>query len=142
MKNLLFPHSFRLIGWILFIPTLLLGMLTILGIVGPPVLGPVGAAEIIMDDLIVIGIAVGALFIVCSRERVEDELTKEIRLLSLLYSVYAYVGLLVVCTILINGVDFLLFALVNMALFPVIFAVSFRIMMSRNKMLNADEEQD
>lgn len=142
MKNLLFPHSFRLIGWILFIPTLLLGMLTILGIVGPPVLGPVGAAEIIMDDLIVIGIAVGALFIVCSRERVEDELTKEIRLLSLLYSVYAYVGLLVVCTILINGVDFLLFALINMALFPVIFAVSFRIMMSRNKMLNADEEQD
>ena len=141
MKNLLFPHSFRLIGWIVFIPTLLLGAMTILDIAGVTMPGA-GLAEILGPDVTVIGIAIGALLIVCSRERVEDELTKEIRLTSLLYSVYAYVGLLVICTIFIDGVDFLLFALINMALFPVIFAASFRIMMSRHKLLNADEEQD
>ena len=105
-----------------------------------PVFGT-GISETIAIDSSIIGIALGALFIVCSKERIEDEMTKSIRLASLLNSIYAYVILLVCCTILINGANFLLFTVFNLVLFPIIFVCNFRLEMHRyNKMY--DEEQD
>lgn len=137
MKNYLFPHIFQPIGWIMFILSLITGAYIYLGM---PVFGA-GITETIVIDSAIIGIALGALFIVCSKERVEDEMTKSIRLASLLNSIYAYVILLICCTILINGVNFLMFAVFNLVLFPIIFVCNFRLEMHRyNKM--CDEEQD
>lgn len=106
-----------------------------------PVFGS-GIAETIVIDSVIIGIALGAMFIVCSKERVEDEMTKSIRLASLLNSIYAYVALLVGCTILINGVKFLVFAVFNLVLFPIIFVCNFRLEMHRYNKMCEDEEQD
>ena len=131
MKNYLFPHIFQPIGWIMFVLSLITGIAIYSSI---PVFGA-GIAETLAIDSAIIGIALGALFIVCSKERVEDEMTKSIRLASLLNSIYAYVALLVGCTILINGVKFLVFAVFNLVLFPIIFVCNFRLEMHRyNKM--------
>ncbi|MCI8999167.1 MAG: hypothetical protein HFJ95_09270 [Muribaculaceae bacterium] len=138
MKNYLFPHIFQPIGWIMFVLSLITGIAIYSSI---PVFGA-GIAETLAIDSAIIGIALGALFIVCSKERVEDEMTKSIRLASLLNSIYAYVALLVGCTILINGVKFLVFAVFNLVLFPIIFVCNFRLEMHRYNKMCEDEEQD
>lgn len=138
MKNYLFPHIFQPIGWIMFVLSLITGIAIYSSI---PVFGA-GIAETIAIDSAIIGIALGALFIVCSKERVEDEMTKSIRLASLLNSIYVYVALLVGCTILINGVKFLVFAVFNLVLFPIIFVCNFRLEMHRYNKMCEDEEQD
>ncbi len=135
MKNLLFPHIFQPIGWIMFVPSLILGALFYFG-----VLSFTGITETIVIDLVIICITLGALFIVCSKERIEDEMTESIRLTSLLNSMYAYVILLIICTILINGIGFLRFAIVNLVLFPILFVCNFRLKMHRYNMMCKDEE--
>lgn len=130
MKNLLFPHIFQPIGWLIFTPSLIMGALIFFGLVGFQ-----GIVETVINDFVIVGIAIGALFIVCSKERFEDEMTKSIRLASLLHSLYAYVILLVVCTIFINGNNFIMFAIFNLVLLPIIFVFNFRLEMHHyNKM--------
>lgn len=136
MKNFLFPHIFQPIGWIMFVLSLAIGVYSFFG---TPVFGA-GIAETIMIDTSIIGTALGALFIVCSKERVEDEMTKSIRLTSLLNSIYAYVVLLVCCTIFINGVNFMLFTIINLVIFPIIFVCNFRLEIHRYNKICEDEE--
>lgn len=136
MKNFLFPHIFQPIGWIIFVLSLAIG---IYNFFGTPVFGA-GIAETIMIDTSIIGTALGALFIVCSKERVEDEMTKSIRLTSLLNSIYAYVVLLICCTIFINGVNFMLFTIINLVIFPIIFVCNFRLEIHRYNKICEDEE--
>lgn len=138
MRNVLFPHVFQLIGWIMFSVFLVLEALIQLDVVGVEF----NVRGTVVIDATVIGIALGALFIVCSKERIEDEMTDSIRLASLLKSIYVYVGLLVVCTLFINGVYYLWFALYNLILFPIVFVCLFRIEMYRYKKICDNEEQD
>lgn len=137
MKNLLFPHIFQPIGWILFVPCLILGALIYF-----EVLTLTGIAETIVNDIAIIGIAVGALLIVCSKERIEDEMTRSIRLSSLLNSLYIYVILLVASTIALNGIAFLMFAWANLVLLPIIFVINFRLEMHRYNKMCENEEQN
>jgi len=135
MKTPLFPSRFQPIGWMLFVPAIVIGMLLFFS-----VLSFDGIVETIINDAVIIGIALGALFIVCSRERVEDEMTKSIRLASLLNSLYIYIVFLVVSTILINGLGYFYFMVVNLVLLPVIFVINFRLEMHRYNKMSDDEE--
>lgn len=135
MKMFLFPHYLRVFGWIMFIACLAVEALVWCDYVD------FGKFEIIANDAILIGTVLGALFVVCSRERIEDEYTRAVRLTSILYAIYGYIAVFIICTLLINGVNFLFFALFNLILFPIIFVVVFQITMERRKMLNNDEEQ-
>lgn len=137
MKNLLFPRYFQPIGWVMFIPSLVLGALIYFSVFSFS-----GAAETAVNDAVIIGIVLGALFIVCSRERVEDEMTRSIRLASLLNSIYAYVALLIACTIFINGVEFMMFTVFNLVLLPILFVFNFRLEMHRYYKMFGNEEQD
>ncbi len=109
MKNLLFPHAFQLVGWVMFVPSLLMGALVYFGVFS-------------------------------FAGRVEDEMTRSIRLASLLNSIYVYVVLLIGCTILLNSVDFLAFAVFNMVLLPIIFVCNFRSEMHRYNKMCEDEK--
>lgn len=135
MKNLLFPNKFQPIGWILFILSLILGIYQLFFM---PIF--YGVTETVMNDIAIIGITVGSLFIVCSRERIEDEMTKSIRLSSLLNSIYFYAALLITCTLALNGTDFLYFTFANLALLPIIFVCIFRLEMHRYNKMSKDEE--
>lgn len=121
MKNFLFPHVFRPIGWILFLPALLLGIVLFCGLYSFD-----GLTEIIVNDVAIIGIALGALFITCSRERIEDEMTGAIRLRALLSALYAYVVFLVIETLVVNGMAYFYVMTANLVAFPIIFALRFR----------------
>lgn len=134
MKNLLFPRIFQPIGWIMFLPSLIMGVLVFLGVFSLR-----GTAETVVNDIVIIGIALGSLFIVCSKERIEDEMTRSIRLSSLLTSIYVYVALLVLCTLFINGINFSVFLVINLVLFPLIFVCIFRLEIYRFNRLNEDE---
>ena len=99
-------------------------------------------SETVVNDIAIIGIALGALFIVCSKERNEDEMIRSIRLSSILNSIYIYVLLLVTCTVAINGIGFMKFAVLNLVLFPMIFVCNFRLEMRRYNKMCENEEQD
>lgn len=135
MKNLLFPRGFQFVGWTLFVPALVLGVLVCFGI-----LGLSGITETVVNDVIIIGITLGALFIVCSKERHEDEMTRTLRLSSLLNSIYVYAVILIAATLSVNGLAFYYVMLVNLALLPLIFVVIFRMEMHRYYKENGDEE--
>lgn len=135
MKNLLFPKTFRVVGWTLFIPAIIIGILTNTNFITPS-----GIAETIINDAIIIGIAIGAIFIVCSKEASEDEMTRSIRLASLLNALYVYVILLIASTIFINGIAFLHFMMVNLVLFPIVFVIIFSLEMHRYNKICQDEE--
>ncbi len=138
MKNLLFPHKFQPIGWCTFIPALAIGILIYFDAFSflP------NWAMTAVNDMAIIGIVIGALFIVCSRERVEDEMTRAIRLSSLLNSIYIYAVLLIGCTLFINGLEYLYFLTANTVLLPIIFVINFRLEMARYNKMNDDEEQN
>ena len=135
MKNLLFPSAFHILGWILFIPALIAGLL-----IYADVLRPTGILETAINDAVIIGIALGSLLIVCSKEKTEDEMTSAIRLSAILNALYVYVILLITSTILINGVEFMEFAIVNLVLFPIIYVLIFRLEMHRFHKMVGDEE--
>ncbi len=137
MKNLLFPRSFRLVGWILLVPAIIMGILIVSGSCALT-----GVAETVENDAVIIGIALGAVFIVCSKEAREDEMTRSIRLSALLNALYVYVAMLIASTLLINGVEFFWFMVVNLVLLPVIYVVMFRLEMHRYNKMSEDEEQD
>lgn len=135
MKTFLFPHAFRLIGWIVLVPTFILGILLISGAVDVA-----GIVEIILDDIAIIGIALGSIFITCSRERIEDEMTTAIRLKSLLTSLYAYVAFLVILTLAVNGLLFIYVMIAGLVMLPVMFVVRFNYEKHKYNKIESDEE--
>ena len=137
MKNLLFPRQFHLVGWLLFIPSAIVGMLLYFSFCNFH-----GVTEIVVNDAVIIGIALGALFIVCSKERHEDEMTRAIRLASLLNAMYMYVVILIASTLLLNGVAYFQFMILNLVLLPVIFVIIFRLELQRYNKMSDDEERE
>lgn len=135
MKNLLFPEKFKIIGWIVFGAAVVVGIL-----VWMQVLQLSGTIETVVNDAVIIGTALGALMIVCSREPHEDEMVRSIRLAALLNSLYVYVLLLIACTLLINGVEYLQFMAANLVLFPIIYVVLFSLEMRRYRKMSEAEE--
>lgn len=145
MKNLLFPRVFQVIGWVLFVPAIVIGILIYINAFDyDDSLGidlPTGIMETVLNDAVIIGIALGAIFIVCSKERLEDEMTRSIRLASLLNSLYIYVGLLVMTTLFINGMNFYWVMVLNLVILPVIYVVTFRLEMHRYYKISDEDEE-
>ncbi len=137
MKFFLFPNVLRPIGWIILVPTLLLGILLLCG-----VLSIDGIVETILNDTAIIGIALGSIFITCSRERIEDEMTSAIRLNALLTTLYTYVVFLVIWTLAVNGMAYLYIMAASLVMLPVMFVVRFKYEMHKYYKEKSDEEQD
>ena len=137
MKNLLFPRKFQMAGWLLFVPAIILGILIYCGIISCS-----GTMETVLNDAAIIGITVGSIFIVCSKEKDEDEMIRSIRLTSLLNAVYVYGAILIASVLTINGAAFIEFMTVNLVLFPLIYVVVFRLEIHRYNKMSEDEEQD
>ncbi len=140
MKNLLFPTGFKIIGWLLFIPAVVMGALCFFDIFDIDSFS--GLTETIVNDAIIIGIALGSLLIVCSKEVHEDEMTRSIRLAALLNSLYIYVLLLITTTLTLNGLEFFKFMVLNLVLLPIIYLVVFRLEMHSYNKMSGNEEQN
>lgn len=137
-KMLLLPHGFKRIGWVLFIPTALLGVLMAIddfngfpSFLLPDSFAPGGGSVRLWNNVAIIGILLGVLFICCSRERVEDELIARIRLNALLAALYITVGISVLSALVLYDVAYLWFMIFNLCLLPVLFLVIERAMLWR-----------
>ncbi len=133
MKNILFPSKFRYVGMALFIVGLVIGACVMAGVPG------VAASEM-AHDAAVIGISVGALLTVCSREPYEDEMVSAIRLASLLNTLYASIIILVCSTLLLSGEEYQRFMELNLVLIPIIYVSLFRAEIYRYNKVSEDEE--
>lgn len=146
-KILLLPYPFKRIGWVLFIPTALLGLLMAIdGFNGfPSFLLPdsaVGSETLsrISNNIVLIGLLLGALLITCSRERIEDELIARIRLNALLTALYINILATAIATLALYGFDYLNVMVVNLVSLPVLFLVIERVMLWRLGKEAAHEE--
>ena len=131
MKTPLFPHSFQRVGWIVFAIGVALGAYSILkGFDG----------SYVMNNITIISIIVGGLLATCSREKIEDEMTQQLRFSSLLTALYINYAALIVCALLVYDMDFLNVMIYNMFTILLIFMVVFRWKIWRMKKGTEDEK--
>lgn len=134
----LFPHRFRLIGWLLFIPSILLGLANRytefrfeqLDVSGWLVFGEIG--NNLTDEVAGLGVIVGLLLIAFSKEKVEDEMISRIRLEALQWSVYANYLLLAIAMLTVYSTAFLEVMIYNMFTVLLVFIGRFRWLLHRH----------
>lgn len=152
-KELLLPHSFKKIGWVILIPTLLLGVLMLIdGFNGyPTYLMPAKGTACYetlcsattgraLNNIALVGICIGGIFVACSRERIEDEMISRIRLNALLTALYVNYALLIATALCTYDLSFLYVMIYNLLTMLLIFLAVFRWKLWRLKHAVADEE--
>lgn len=131
MKTLLFPHSFQRIGWIIFALGIALGAYAVFkGFNG----------SYTMNNITIISIIIGGVLATCSCEKIEDEMTQQLRLNALLMALYINYAALIVCSLLVYDMDFLNVMIYNMFTILLIFMVVFRWKIWRMKKALQNEE--
>ena len=145
----LFPHRFRLIGWIIFIPSAILGLanmyndfkvgwLTVgwlsqsITITSSNSIGLLTVNQDLTDEIAAIGIITGLLMVAFSREKIEDEMIGQLRLEALQWSVYANYIVLVIAILTLYETDFITVMIYNMFTVPLVFITRFRWLLHRN----------
>ena len=131
MKTLLFPHSCQKWGWCIFAVGVIFGICTLASDYGTGSL---------VNNIAIIGTILGAIFATCSREKIEDEMVRQIRLNSLLVALYINYAVLIVCSLFVYSLDFLYVMMYNMFTILLIFMVVFRYRMWRLSKVMKDEE--
>lgn len=140
----LFPYSFKFIGLIILIPSLILGALFVFfdiqlevfnakvpALLADDLFGPQKDALTIIknnitDEIAAIGLIVGALFFAFSREKLEDEYIAKIRLESLVWAVYLNYTVLILCFLFIYNFSFLQVMLYNLFTILIFFILRYQ----------------
>lgn len=132
----LFPHRYRLIGWLLFVPSLLLGVATVHDLVSLDFLTVQGAifqgTNNLTNELAGLGVIIGLLMIAFSKERVEDEMIGRLRLDALQWSIYANYLILAVAILTVYDGAFLTVMIYNMFTVLLVFIGRFRWLLHRH----------
>ena len=134
MKTLLFPHRFQKVGWVIFALAAALGVyLCITDFEG-------FGGSYTMNNIAIIGIAIGGILATCSKEKIEDEMISHIRLNSLLVALYINYAVLIVASLLVYDLDFLQVMIYQMFTILIVFMIVFRYQVWRAKKGADDEE--
>lgn len=152
-KDLLLPYGLKKIGWIVLIPTLLLGILMLIDNFNgyPTYLLPAegtacyetlssGTLGRALNNIALVGICIGGILVACSRERIEDEMISHIRLNALLTALYINYALLIAAALCTYDVKFFYIMIYNLLTMLLIFLAVFRWKLWRLKRSAADEE--
>lgn len=147
-RNYLFPVACKRVGWVLFIPFAILGLIILFTDIALPELsckvialfngpewitetstGPSPMVQVITDDLfeevIIIGLIISLALIVFSKEKDEDELVEHLRSKSLIWSLKANAILLLFATMFLYGMNFLIFSWIYMFSVFALFIIKF-----------------
>lgn len=141
-KLILFPHRFRLLGWTIFLPALTLGLAcmylefswSLLDVKGGWLFSHyqkdimVGDLNF-TDELAAIGVILGALLLVFSAEKLEDEWISNLRLRALSWAVWLHYGILILAIVLVHGSDFFTVLVYNMFTLLFLFGLRFRFLL-------------
>lgn len=145
-KNYLFPTTFRKIGWCLFVPFVIMGLICLFNANDESWL-KVSAFSVIpwgviknslFDEISVIGLAISLLFIAFSREKDEDECIASIRSSSLIWATIAGYLLLIVCTMLIYDLPYLNFVFIDLFIILILFITKYNIELYKFRRSNND----
>lgn len=145
-KNYLFPTTFRKIGWCLFVPFVIMGLICLFNANDESWL-KVSAFSVIpwgiiknslFDEISVIGLAISLLFIAFSREKDEDECIASIRSSSLIWATIAGYLLLIVCTMLIYDLSYLNFVFIDLFMILILFITKYNIELYKFRRSNND----
>lgn len=155
--KLLLPNRFKMIGWLLLIPSSLFGLYMIaIGFEEALIDGPAFAIlndgltegqktfELIRTNLTntIVGtlFLLGALLVAFSREKHEDEFIAKLRLNSLLWAVLVNYVLLLLGFLFVYGLAFISVMLYNMFTVLVIFILRFQFILYQNTKTVSDEK--
>ena len=146
-KNYLFPHRFRMIGWVLAIAAVAVYVAQQLWFPNFSFKMPSLYCDVLFDDdnesgffrmartnilsLAMPVLTIGLLFIGFSKEKVEDEFVQYLRAQSLIWATYVTAILFIVSTLLIYGFSYLYVPFFVFFVFLILFIVKFRIEMFR-----------
>jgi len=157
-KQILLPNRFKLIGWIMLIPSALLGFLLMLSdlesklainskvfaLYNDEILGDKNHFGIISTDITntLVGVVfiLGAMMVGFSKEKQEDEYIANLRLSSLMWAVWVNYVLLFLSFIFIYGMSFLHVMIYNMFTVLISFIGRFNVILLKNKMISTDEK--
>lgn len=156
MKRIfLLPHNFKKVGWAILIPTFVIGfMMFIDGCNGFPGylmkgLDPAGglyrvldsdAMTAILNNIAIIGICAGSLFVACSREPIEDELITQVRLNSLLIALYLNTAFIIVSALCFYELDYLYVMIGNIFTVLLVFLIVYEVKLWQLKKSLSHEE--
>jgi FlaA1/EpsC-like NDP-sugar epimerase len=158
MKTLLLPHSYKRIGWILFVPSFIALLFFIFfgtnitynptistfGLFGDELLKssshPLRFGKIeLLPNLTAILFLVGGLLVMFSKEKKEDEYINQIRLTSLQYSVFLNYILLFFCILFIHGFAFFNVMVYNLFTIILIYIMRFHFFIYKNSSNNNEQ---
>jgi hypothetical protein len=136
----LFPHRFRLIGWLVFVPSVLVGLGTMytgfeiskLNIRLSEISLFNGVMNNLTDEFAGVGVILGLLLIAFFKETVEDEMISRLRLEALQWSVYANYLLLAIAILMVYDTAFLNVMIYNMFTVLLVFIGRFRWLLYRH----------
>lgn len=145
----LFPNRYKMLGWIMLVPSLIAGFLAILSdnalfelettvfaLYDGGIFESSKASRLIenniFDEMVAITAIVGGLLAAFSREKDEDEYISQIRLESLLWATYINYGFLIFSVLFIYGLAFYQVLLLNMLTLLLIFLVRFNFLLYRS----------
>ena len=156
-SNYLFPNRFKKIGWFLFIPGLLLGIVFLISqsdisFFDVKVFSVVEQAIFndtvffsftennILDEIAGLLIIIGALLIAFTKEKLEDEFIAKIRLESLVWATYVNYAILLLSIIFIYDLMFFWVLVFNMFTILIFFIIRFNWVLNKTKNQIRDEE--
>lgn len=156
--HFLFPNKYKKFGWILFVPSLLAGLILfisefdfddcfkikVFALINDQLISKPKYFTIlengILDELILISIIVGALLIGFSKTKNEDEFISKIRYESLVWATYLNFILMIIATLLIYGFQYFNILLANVFAMLLFFIIRFHYMIYKlNKSTSNDE---
>jgi len=149
MQSILLPNRYKVIGWILLIPSFLLGLYLlffgfepnwakakVLSIFPNNLMGEKGFFKMqeinITQTLIGVLFIIGGLLIMFSKEKIEDEYITKIRLTSLLRAVLINYSLLIVAFVFVYNLAFISVMIFNMFTILIIFIIRFHFLLYKN----------
>jgi hypothetical protein len=158
LKQILLPNQFKLIGWILLVPSAFFGFFLMLSdlestlkinskvfaLYNDEIMGSRRHTGIISTDitntLVGVFFILGAMMVGFSKEKKEDEYVANLRLSSLMWAVWVNYVLLLLSFIFIYGMGFFHVMIYNMFTVLIIFIGRFNIKLFINRMIPADEK--
>lgn len=155
--NYLLPNQFKKIGWLIFIPVLVLGLLWVIFEFEPAAFDIKTVALFkddylddiqfmaitennIVDEIIGVLIIISGIFIAFSKEKEEDEFISKIRLESLVWATYVNYAILILALILVYNMSFFWVMVFNMFTVLIFFIIRYNWALYKSKRELSDEK--
>ncbi|MEZ2335899.1 hypothetical protein AB6735_09690 [Mucilaginibacter sp. RCC_168] len=142
-SRFLFPSYFRVIGYLCFVADIIKAMLLKVFFVGGFTQEPgaqLNIGMIVTNDINILIVVIGLLFIAFSKEKTEDEHFAQLRLDSLQWAIYINYLIFILCVIFINGFKFIEIVAYNVITPLIFFIIRFRWVIFRlNQSLKAEK---